>query len=111
MSLELAIALVILVTLVISVFAGVVILNARSRRPAPVVGGPEYKHNLGQVQYIGQSTPNPRQPPQITERIRSHEDSRRNPLPRCASCGVALAFGDATCPKCGKELRPWSLKR
>ena len=105
------IALVLLMIFGILFLAGVLVLYARTWVRSLAVEGPEYKHDLGQVRYYGQSALSPRQPAHVTETQKNHENPRRRRLPRCVCCWTSAAFENGEYPKCDMELGPPMLRR
>lgn len=103
----LIIAIIVVVLLLLLGLGALVLHESRSvfNTTSPRPGGPDYRHDLGRVQYSNsQEILRP-----VAEEGRAeprHADLRRNPLPRCESCGTALAYGDAACSKCGWSKAP-----
>lgn len=101
------IILVVLVLLALIVFA---VLKTRSRAPTPPTAHthasnvPGYTHDPRHMEYYrpqisrqDDARPKP-EPPRPN-------DPRKEPLPRCPSCGAAIGYDDERCYKCGLVLK------
>jgi hypothetical protein len=75
--------------------------GARSQMPPPPQG-PAYRRNPSVVQYY-RPRPDIDKEPEGHRSVSQPTDPRSVPLPRCPTCGAAVSYGDALCPKCGRR--------
>jgi len=113
MSSGLAVALLLAIMLILLALglAFALVLRKRALSPRRDAAIPGYRHDLSRVQYTVHQ-PNPtsesREKKQGDKERRM--DIRHRPLPKCGSCGSALAYGDTRCAKCGSEQQTMAEK-